>query len=154
MISEPDILGASILIVDDHETNVRLLNSILRNAGYSSITSTTNPLEVCALHLNKRYDLILLDIQMEGMDGFQVMEGLKEIEKDDYLPVIVITSQPDYKLRALQLGAKDSSASHSTERRCWRAPTICWTCVFCTRNRSAKVKRWNKRFGKSRPVTR
>ena len=106
-ILESDILGASILIVDDQEFNVSVLDRILRNAGYSSIASTMDPLEVCALHLSNRYDLILLDIQMEGMDGFQVMEGLKEIEEDDYLPVIVITSQPDYKLRALQLGAKD-----------------------------------------------
>jgi magnesium transporter len=106
-ILESDILAASILIVDDHEINVRLLDSILRHAGYSSIESTMNPLEVCELHLRNRYDLILLDIQMKGMDGFQVMEQLKEIEDDDYLPVIVITSQPDYKLHALQLGARD-----------------------------------------------
>ena len=54
-----------------------------------------------------RYDLILLDLQMPGMDGFQVMEGLKEIEPDGYLPVLVITAQPGHKLRALQAGAKD-----------------------------------------------
>jgi len=41
------------------------------------------------------------------MDGFQVMEGLKHIEQDGYLPVLVITAQPDHKLRALQAGAKD-----------------------------------------------
>jgi serine phosphatase RsbU (regulator of sigma subunit) len=51
--------------------------------------------------------LILLDLQMPGMDGFQVMEGLKEIEGDGYLPVLVITAQPDHKLRALEAGAKD-----------------------------------------------
>lgn len=106
-ILESDILRASILIVDDQEFNVSVLDRILRNAGYSSIATTMNPLEVCALHLNNRYDLILLDIQMDGMDGFQVMKKLKEVEHEDYLPVIVITSQPDYKLRALQLGAKD-----------------------------------------------
>ena len=44
---------------------------------------------------------------MPGMDGFQVMEGLKEIEWDGYLPVLVITAQPDHKLRALEAGAKD-----------------------------------------------
>jgi len=53
-------------------------------------------------------DLILLDLQMPGMDGFQVMEGLKEIETDGYLPVLVITAQPDHKLRALAAGARDS----------------------------------------------
>lgn len=49
----------------------------------------------------------LLDLLMPGMDGFKVMEGLKEIEEDSYLPVIVITAQPDQKLRALRAGAKD-----------------------------------------------
>jgi adenylate cyclase len=51
--------------------------------------------------------LILLDLLMPGMDGFQVMEKLKEIEADGYLPVIVITAQPDLKLRALKAGARD-----------------------------------------------
>ena len=73
----------------------------------SSITSTMDPGEVCELHRKNRYDLILLDLQMPGMDGFQVMEGLKEIEPDGYLPVLVITAQPGHKLRALQAGAKD-----------------------------------------------
>jgi CheY-like chemotaxis protein len=80
---------------------------MLRGAGYVSITSTMDPNEVCELHRENRYDLILLDLLMPGMDGFQVMEGLKEIEADSYLPVIVITAQPDHKLRALQAGAKD-----------------------------------------------
>lgn len=106
-VAEPDILSANILIVDDQEFNIRVLDRILRNAGYTSIASTADPLQVCPLHRSRRYDLILLDIEMQVMDGFQVMAGLKEIELDDYLPVIVITSQPDYKLRALQLGAKD-----------------------------------------------
>src|SRR5437868_1718182 len=66
-----------------------------------------DPNQVCDLHRKNRYSLILLDLQMPGMDGFQVMEGLKEIEEDGYLPVLVITAQPDHKLRALQAGAKD-----------------------------------------------
>lgn len=107
MIKESDILNADILIVDDMEFNINLLDHILRNAGYTSIASTTNPLGVCALHRENRYGLILLDIEMPVMDGFQVMEDLKEVERDDYVPVIVITAEPDYKLRALQLGAKD-----------------------------------------------
>ena len=71
------------------------------------VDSTTDPNEVCELHRKNRYSLILLDLQMPGMDGFQVMEGLKEIEADGYLPVLVITAQPDHKLRALEAGAKD-----------------------------------------------
>lgn len=107
MIAESDILNASILIVDDLEFNVRVLDRILRNAGYTSIASTTNSQEACALHQKNRYDLILLDIEMPGMDGFQVMECLTGIELGDYPPVIVITGHPDYKLRALQVGARD-----------------------------------------------
>ena len=66
-----------------------------------------DPHEVCALHRDNCYDLILLDLEMPGIDGFQVMEDLKEIEPDGYLPILVITAQPQHKLRALQAGAKD-----------------------------------------------
>jgi PAS domain S-box-containing protein len=107
MLETSEILNASILIVDDQEANVRLLEKMLRNAGYQRITSTMDPRAVFPLHLAHRYDLILLDLQMPEMDGFQVMEGLKEIEPDGYLPVLVITAQPGHKLRALQEGAKD-----------------------------------------------
>lgn len=131
MISSSDILHGKILIVDDQEANVLLLERMLRSAGYDSITSTVDPLQVCELHRKNRYDLILLDLQMPDMDGFQVMEGLKEIEPQDmllelklkhrfqvmegleevepggYLPVIVITAHPGHKLRALQAGARD-----------------------------------------------
>jgi serine phosphatase RsbU (regulator of sigma subunit) len=107
MVSSTDILNAQILVVDDMEANVRLIEGMLRVAGYTSVHSTTNPREVCELHRKNHYGLILLDLQMPGMDGFQVMEGLKEIEADGYLPVLVITAQPDHKLRALEAGAKD-----------------------------------------------
>ena len=106
-MSQSDILNAGILIVDDQEFNIRVLDVMLRNAGYVSIGSTANSQEVCALHQKNCYDLILLDIEMPDMDGFQVMEGLKKIDPGDYLPVLVITGHPDYKLRALQLGARD-----------------------------------------------
>ncbi len=107
MISSADILHGKILVVDDQQANILLLERALSNAGYDAITSTLNPGEVYALHSKNCYDLILLDLQMPGMDGFQVMEGLKEIEPNGYLPVLVITAQPGHKLRALQAGAKD-----------------------------------------------
>ena len=107
MVSLADILNARILVVDDQQANVSLLEGMLRVAGYTSVDATTNPNEVCELHRQNRYCLILLDLQMPGMDGFQVMEGLKEIEQDGYLPVLVITAQPAHKLRALEAGAKD-----------------------------------------------
>jgi adenylate cyclase len=107
MITPSDILEGKVLIVDDKEANVLLLERMLRGAGYSNVTSTMLPDEVCELHLQNHYDLILLDLEMPRMDGFQVMENLKEIEVDGYLPVLVITAQPGHKLRALKAGAKD-----------------------------------------------
>ncbi len=107
MIDAADILNAGILIVDDKEVNVRLLEGMLQIAGYTAVEATTDPSLVCELHRENHYSLILLDLQMPGMDGFQVMEGLKAIELDGYLPVLVITAQPSHKLRALEAGAKD-----------------------------------------------
>src|SRR3977135_671249 len=107
MVPEADILSARILVVDDKEANVQLIAGMLRVAGYTCVQSTTDPTKVCDLHRANRYGLILLDLQMPGMDGFEVMEGLKAIEVDGYLPVLVITAQPGHKLRALEAGAKD-----------------------------------------------
>ena len=107
MILAADILKASILIVDDQKSNVDLLEQMLRESGYQHITTTTDPRIVCNLHRDNHYDLILLDLQMPGMDGFEVMECLKETETDGYVPVLVITAQPAHNLRALDSGAKD-----------------------------------------------
>jgi PAS domain S-box-containing protein len=107
MIRDADILNASILIVDDQKANVQLLEQMLGEAGYRRVTSTTDPQSVCALHRDHQYDLILLDLKMPGMDGFQVMEGLKKVEADGYISILVITAEPGHKLRALAAGARD-----------------------------------------------
>jgi CheY-like chemotaxis protein len=107
MNAEFDILNASILIVDDQAANVLLLEQLLAGTGYTNVRSTMDPLEVVVLHAQHRYDLILLDLKMPGMDGFQVMEALKQNKLDQYLSVIVLTAEPGHKLRALQAGAKD-----------------------------------------------
>lgn len=107
MVNESDILNARILVVDDLEANVRLIERALQGVGYLSVASTRDPHQVCDLHRENRYDLILLDLNMPGLDGFQVMERLKEIEAGGYLSILVVTAQPAHKLRALQAGAKD-----------------------------------------------
>jgi len=107
MVEPSEILKAKVLIVDDLPANILLLERMLAGAGYVSVRSTLDPHAVHALHEKNCYDLIVLDLQMPGMDGFQVMEGLKDLEQDGYLPVLVITAQPDHKLRALRAGAKD-----------------------------------------------
>jgi CheY-like chemotaxis protein len=107
MISAADILRGRILIVDDLAANARLLEQMLRSAGYVNVDSTLDPRAVCGLHRQNHYDLILLDLLMPDMDGFAVLEALKTIEAERYVPVLVITAQPAHKLRALQAGAKD-----------------------------------------------
>ncbi len=107
MIHSADILKAKLLIVDDQAANVLLLERLLRGAGYSNIASTQTPTEVLELHRQNRFDLILLDLNMPEMSGFEVMEGLKVIEGEGMLPVLVITAQPNEKLRALKAGALD-----------------------------------------------
>ena len=100
-------MDSRILIVDDQQSNVRLLEHTLRRGGFASITSTTDPRAVAALHRDHRYDLILLDLVMPEMDGFQVMEGLAEIEESDELPVLVMSADPRHEVRAKQAGARD-----------------------------------------------
>jgi CheY-like chemotaxis protein len=86
MLSSSDIPQGKVLIVDDKQANVRLLEGMLRGAGYISVTSTMDPRAVCELHRNNRYDLILLDLQVPGMDGFQAMEGMSRL--DQLCPII------------------------------------------------------------------
>jgi len=106
-IPEADIRKARILIVDDQQSNVVLLEQMLLSAGYSDIMLTMKSQDVCALHRQHDFDLILLDLQMPVMDGFAVIDALKTNERDHFPPVLVITAQPGHKLRALQAGARD-----------------------------------------------
>jgi predicted PurR-regulated permease PerM/ActR/RegA family two-component response regulator len=107
MIKSSDILRGKILIVDDKEVNIILLERTLRGAGYASVSSTMDPRRACGLHRENTYDLILLDLEMPGMDGFQVMEKLKTIDPEGFLPVLAVTADPAHKLRALRAGMKD-----------------------------------------------
>ncbi|MFA9217104.1 MAG: diguanylate cyclase domain-containing protein [Sphingomonadaceae bacterium] len=107
MPSQEQILRAKILVVDDCADNLELMQEILQEAGYTDVTSTMLPEQVCPLHRQHCYDLILLDLQMPGLNGFQVMKGLKEIEQGGYLPVLALTAQPSFKIAALEAGARD-----------------------------------------------
>jgi DNA-binding NtrC family response regulator len=104
MSQRPDTTNSRILIVDDQAVNVGLLEIILQRAGYTEVSSTTNPEEVIDLYRQDRYDLVLLDLLMPRMDGFQVLDELKKF--DAHACVVVITGQTAHELRALQVGAK------------------------------------------------
>jgi CheY-like chemotaxis protein len=107
MVDASAVLKGKVLIVDDQQASVRVLEKMLQGAGYSSVTSTVDPRIVSDLHGKNHYDLILLDLQMPGMDGFQVLEALKRVESEGYLSVLVMTAHPGHKRRALQAGARD-----------------------------------------------
>ena len=111
VVADEKSANAKILIVDDQRANVELLEMILEMAGYSDVTSVTDPRLVLDLYLERRFDLILLDIRMPHLDGFQVMEQLSAVTRDDndYLPVLVLTAEKEEetRFRAFELGAKD-----------------------------------------------
>ncbi|HEY4371979.1 MAG TPA: diguanylate cyclase [Burkholderiales bacterium] len=107
MPDSKSILEANILIVDDEPANCALLEAILASAGYRHVTTCDDPQRVHALHREHRYDLILLDLEMPGMGGFEVMHGLRDLEDGSYLPVIVITGHTSSKLPSLKAGARD-----------------------------------------------
>lgn len=106
---QEQIQKANILIVDDNPVNVKLLEEILEQENYTNIYSTTDPRQVKALDQQWHFDVILLDIRMPHMDGFQVMEELADAIENDYLPILVVTAQSDHdtRLQALDKGARD-----------------------------------------------
>ena len=107
MPGSTDLLDARILVVDDVEADARLIAGMLGGSGYSNVTTSSDPVSVGELHAKHRYDLIVLDVLMPGMDGFQVLEKLRPTEAETYVPVIVVTAEPDHMKRALEAGARD-----------------------------------------------
>ena len=109
LAARPDVANARILVVDDQLPNVMLLEKILAGEGYGRVETITDSREVVEAYRARRHDLILLDLNMPHLTGFQVMEQLKAIELDDYVPILVLTAQPDRqtRLKALEMGAKD-----------------------------------------------
>jgi putative two-component system response regulator len=110
MRADDELTEARILVVDDQEANVRLLERILQRAGYANVASTTDPRQVLAMYGELDPDLIVLDLHMPHMDGFEVMEELgKRVPDGSYLPILVLTADatPQARQRALSMGARD-----------------------------------------------
>ena len=109
MIEENTLKAAKILVVDDEPANVRLLERMLRKADYDNVTTLTEPDEVVSLYDELNPDLLLLDLHMPGMDGFDVMERLPTEAEEAFLPVLVLTgdTSAEVRRRALLAGAKD-----------------------------------------------
>ncbi len=108
--SEEPWKRATILLVDDQDSNIRLLERVLANAGYASFVSTTDPLRAVDLYLQYRPDLVVLDLHMPQLDGLGVLERLSvHVPEGAYVPVLMLTGDlsPTAKQRALSAGAKD-----------------------------------------------
>jgi putative two-component system response regulator len=104
------ITESEILIVDDQEANVRLLDVMLRRAGYQHVWSTTESHKARLMFREFQPDLVLLDLHMPHLDGYGVLEQLRMLTpRDEYLPILVITGDvtPAARERALASGARD-----------------------------------------------
>lgn len=108
MIEEKTVKEAKILIVDDQPANVTLIEKMLDIDGYVNVISTTDPTQVESIYMEQNSDLILLDLNMPEMDGYQVLAKIREVDPD-YPPIIVLTAQSDResRIKALGLGARD-----------------------------------------------
>ena len=102
-------LGARILIIEDDEVNAQLLERMIRNLGYGEIARTSDPQQSIPLFEQFAPDIVLLDLHMPLMDGFEVLSQIRERTADSYLPVLVLTGDQsgEVKARALAAGATD-----------------------------------------------
>jgi putative two-component system response regulator len=111
VIAVGDVLGAArILVIDDEPANVRMLDRLLTTSGCRHVTTLTDPREVIGQMPIARPDLIILDLHMPHLDGFEVMQALRPLlSVERYLPMLIITADdaPPVKQRALAMGARD-----------------------------------------------
>ena len=104
-----EISTARILIVDDEPANVRLLERVLDRIGYMNVQGITDARELPETFDAFDPDLILLDLHMPHVDGYQILAQLRARKSEEYLPVLVLTADvnPETRLRALREGAND-----------------------------------------------
>jgi len=106
---EQEIHNSAILVVDDNPANVELLREMLLHQGYATVQGETDPRRVPELCRQQSFDILLLDVRMPLLNGFQLIELLKPQFADDYVPILVLTAQTDQSTRrqALEVGATD-----------------------------------------------
>lgn len=104
-----DLHEQTIFVVDDEPVNLKLLNRILSTEGYRHVVSISDPFQVLPAYKEYQPALILLDLNMPGMNGFQVMEQLAGLQDLMAPPIVILTAQnqQDSLLLALQYGARD-----------------------------------------------
>jgi putative two-component system response regulator len=98
-----------ILIADDNEAQLLLLKRLAESSGYTRVQTTDNPREVFNMVRDGKTELLLLDLHMPSLDGFQVMRTLRTLPLAKHIPILAITfdENPETKVRALESGASD-----------------------------------------------
>jgi putative two-component system response regulator len=104
-----DIKSANILVIDDEEINLEIVNETLSAGGYHNITLTNNPVHALEIYSKTPPDLVLLDIKMPGLSGFEVMQHMQAVNYQPDPPIIILTAFADKqtRLKALNNGARD-----------------------------------------------
>jgi putative two-component system response regulator len=101
---------ARIMVVDDQQANLQILERMCNGAGYQNVKTVADSRHALAAFLEQEPDLVLLDLVMPHLDGFEVMAQIKaRVPREEYLPILVLTTDvtAESRQRALSIGAKD-----------------------------------------------
>src|SRR5689334_18045315 len=101
--------NSSVLMVDDDATTLQFVRKFLERAGYTRFVATTDSREALQLIVAEQPDIVLLDLNMPDVNGFEILSGIRSSANARYTPVIILTADtnPDAQLQALELGATD-----------------------------------------------
>lgn len=109
-MTDVDLSGSRVVVVDDQVTNVEFLTMLLEREGFRQVVGVSDPRRALEVILAEEADLVLLDLTMPHVDGYEVLRGLRRaLPADTFLPVLVMTADatPEARRRALELGASD-----------------------------------------------
>jgi putative two-component system response regulator len=108
-VTADDLLNSRVMIVDDEDVNVRVVHKLLQRLGYQNLTSTTDPTQVISELRRRQPDVLLLDVMMPQVSGFEILQTMQADASLRMIPVLILTAMADRKTRltALELGAND-----------------------------------------------
>lgn len=110
LVPHAEITSCRVLAIDDEEANVLLLRSVLEREGYTDIHCLTDPKKAMRGYIDLQPDIVLLDLMMPEIDGFELLEAFSRHDRaEEFRPILVLTADTTLQARrrALSLGAKD-----------------------------------------------
>jgi len=105
-----DVSGFRVVVIDDQVTNVEFLTALLERDGFRHVVGVSDPRRALEAIVSEDADLVLLDLMMPIVDGYEVLRSLRQaLPGDRFLPVLVMTADatPEARRSALELGAAD-----------------------------------------------